>query len=322
MTVACDAARAPELGRSDEATVPGAGSGNDAALRLADLPAVMARSSGSAAVAIGLIDGPVALGHPDLAGGNFGGAPDAGPAACGRTASTACAHGTAVAGILSARRGSAAPAIAPGCTLLVRPIFGERVPGPSVVGATPEQLAEAILDCLQAGARVLNVSSAMVEPAFGGDRLVDEALDTAARSGAVVVVAAGNQASIGHSAVNGHPAVLPVVACDREARPMPQSNLGRSIGRRGLRAPGEEIVTLGPDGRLARLSGTSAAAPFVTGSIALLWSAFPAATGPEVKAAVTRTGRGARTSVVPPLLDAWAAYGALARSHATERRTR
>ena len=50
------------------------------------------------------------------------------------------------------------------------------------------------------------------------------------------------------------------------------------------------------------------ATPFVTGAIALLWSAFPTATAMQVKFAITQAYAPRRTTVVPPLLNAWAAY--------------
>jgi hypothetical protein len=43
-----------------------------------------------------------------------------------------------------------------------------------------------------------------------------------------------------------------------------------------------------------------------------LWSVFPTATATEIKRAVTGAGMAARNTIVPPLLDAWAAYQALA----------
>ena len=94
---------------------------------------------------------------------------------------------------------------------------------------------------------------------------------------------------------------------------MDHSNLGSSIGRRGLGAPGDRITSLGAQGEPLTLGGTSAAAPFVTGAIALLWSEFPAATATEMKLAATRASMPRRTTVVPPLLDAWAAYQAMRR---------
>ena len=45
--------------------------------------------------------------------------------------------------------------------------------------------------------------------------------------------------------------------------------LGSSIGRRGLSAPGDAITSLSAAGPPLTLGGTSVAAPFVTGTIAL-----------------------------------------------------
>jgi subtilisin family serine protease len=106
--------------------------------------------------------------------------------------------------------------------------------------------------------------------------------------------------------------VIPVAACDLRGRPLGQTNLGASIGRRGLLAPGEQITSLGAGGESLTLSGTSAAKPFVTGAIALVWSLFPAATGAELRMAVLHAHGRRRANVTPPLLDAFAAYQALA----------
>ena len=60
------------------------------------------------------------------------------------------------------------------------------------------------------------------------------------------------------------------------------------------------------------------AAPFVTGTTALLWSAFPAATAAHIKLAITQASTLRRASVVPPLLDAAAAYQVLLDSECEE----
>jgi subtilisin family serine protease len=196
--------------------------------------------------------------------------------------------------------------------LLVRPIFAETsAEGGAMPSAAPEDLARAILDCLDAGARVLNVSAALGQPSINSERTLQEALDQAARRG--VIVAAGNQGTLGSTAITCHPWVLPVAAFDRQGRPLQLSNLGSSIGRRGLGAPGDQVTSLGAPGKPLTLGGTSAAAPFVTGAIALLWSEFPAGTATEVRFAATQASVPRRTTVVPPLLDAWAAYQAMRR---------
>ena len=222
-------------------------------------------------------------------------------------------HGTFVAGILCARRGSTAPAICPGCTLLVRPIFPETTsrnePLPS---ATPEELAAAIIECVDAGARLVNVSAALVQlPSSRGERALGNALDYAARRGAVVVAAAGNQGSVGSTVITRHPWVIPVAACDLRGRPLSESNLGSSIGRRGLSAPGEGVSSLATEGKPVASGGTSVAAPFVTGAIALAWSEFPTASAAHVRLAVRQAHAPRRASVVPPLLNAWALYQAM-----------
>jgi hypothetical protein len=103
-----------------------------------------------------------------------------------------------------------------------------------------------------------------------------------------------------------------VAACDGEGRPAQETNLGNSIGRNGLSAPGVDITTLDPDGNSRRFRGTSAAAPFVAGTIALLWSEFPEARADQVRFAVTNGNGKRRAAMVPPMLNAWAAYESLA----------
>jgi len=93
---------------------------------------------------------------------------------------------------------------------------------------------------------------------------------------------------------------------------MSQSNLGNSIGKRGLGAPGEGVTSLYSEGELRTWVGTSLAAAFVSGTIALLWSQFPSATAGQIKSAITSAHGQRRTSIVPPLLDAWGAHQRLA----------
>lgn len=277
-------------------------------LELVKLDRLMERSSGRSDVVIGLIDGPVAMNHADLIGTAIREVPGMQGATCSVNSSIACMHGTFVAGILSARRGSAAPAICPDCTLLVRPIFPEsRVGNGDMPSATPHELATAIHDVVKAGARVINLSAALLQPTSHGVQSLQQALDFAAARGAITVAAAGSQSTVGSSAITRHPWVIPVIGCDLQGRPTMESNLGSSIGRWGLAAPGENIASLGTDGGSRRFGGTSAAAPFVTGTIALLWSEFPGARAAQIKLALTQVGRRSRT-IVPSLLDAWAAH--------------
>jgi len=283
-------------------------------LELVKMPGLMALTRGRDEVVIALVDGPVMLDHPDLATGRVRTLAGI-SGVCRDHESEACRHGTFVAGILGARRGARAPAIAPHCTLLFRPVFSEMEPSGELPSTTPGELAGAIVDCVDAGAWILNLSAALVGGSLSGGRELRQALEHTVRRGVLVVAAAGNQGTVAGSAVTRHPWVIPVVAYAQASFPLAQSNLGRSIGG-GLGAPGEDVVSLAPNGEPYAAGGTSVAAPFVAGAAALLWSAFPGAAAVDVKHALLSSAVGRRRTVTPPLLDSWSAYQLLSRSRA------
>jgi subtilisin family serine protease len=285
----------------------------EAALRLAGLPELMDITAGDPAVTVGLIDGPIAISHPDLAIENIRMLPGRIGATCTSPESVACTHGTYVAGILYAKRDSLVPGICPGCVLLVRGIFSETAAIPETDGvpnATMEELAAAIIEVMDSGVRVINLSVGLAEPSLQSQHPINQALEQATRRGVIVVAAAGNQGTLGSSAITRHPWVIPIVACNRHGHVLAPSNLGASIGRNGLAAPGHEITSLAASGGHAKFSGSSAAVPFVSGTIALLWSIFPRASAAQLRLAITGSVP-RRRSVTPPLLDASAAYRAL-----------
>ena len=280
-------------------------------LDLIGLPALMARTSGHPDIAIALVDGPVLTSHPDLAADNIREIAGAG-AACAGAESLACQHGTFVAGILSARRGGAAPAICPDCVLLVRPIFFDsdrrgtwsraRRPRRSPAPSCRRRRRRPSREC-QRGARrdAERPRRARARTGAGSRR----------HRGVIVVAAAGNQGVVGGTALTQHRAVIAVSACGRSGSPLSGSNLGRSIGQRGLRAPGEDITSLGTDTHTVSSGGTSVAAPFVTGALALAWSQCPRATAGQVRLAVALAHSPRRRTVVPALLNACAIHAAL-----------
>lgn len=284
-------------------------------LDLVGLSPLMARTSGRPEISIGLIDGPIAVNHPDLPAENIRQLPGQLSGACVDVSSTACGHGTFIAGVLLAKRGSVAPAICPGCTLLARPIFTEEIPDGEVMpGATAEDLANAIIEVIEAGARIINLSVAFQGPSSKGENSLAQALDHAMQRGVVVVAAAGNQATLASSVITRHHWVIPVVAYNNTGHPMASSNLAASIGRRGLGAPGEAITSLGVGAQSQTMGGTSVATPFVTGAVALLWSDFPTAPAAAVKWAVADAAGSRRVAIVPPLLNAWAAHERLVQN--------
>lgn len=285
----------------------------EAVLRVVRLSALMELSAGSPDINIALIDGPIARDHPDLASENIHVLGERSGAMCSRPESAACAHGTYVAGVLHAKREGLVPGICPGCRLLVRFIFSEAAAVSQNDGtptATMEELATALREVIDLGAHVINLSIGSVGASSQAEPAINRALEHAAQRGTIVIAAAGNQGMLGSSAITRHPWVIPVVGCDRHGQLLAQSNLGASIGRHGLAAPGHEITSLAASGGHGTFSGSSAAVPFVSGALALLWSILPGVSATHLRLAIT--GSPARRSVAPPLLDAWAAYRALA----------
>jgi subtilisin family serine protease len=281
----------------------------EAALSLVSLPPLMERTRGAPSIRVGLIDGPATSDHPSLKAAPVH---DLHPVqfASGSTHNFAALHATATAAILVGSRDQGVPSICPGVTLLSRPIF---MPWSSQASASSLELAKAIVEMTQAGVHVLNMSLSVEPGPRTGLIAVERALVYAASRGVVMVAASGDGRSINSTVITGHPAVIPVVACNLQGRPAQDANLGRSVGRRGLSASGDGLVNLSIDTAPSRFGGSSAATAVVTGAIALLRSLFPGATSEIVRHTVLRSA-GPRTSVVPPLLDAWRAYEML---HAT-----
>lgn len=273
---------------------------------LLNLFPLLSQTEGNAQLKIGLIDGPVALDHPDLERSNIQLISGHRGGACSIRRSAACMHGTQVAGILSSKRGKPVAGICPNCTLLIEPIFQESIhPDTSSDSAT---LARAILKLIAAGANVINLSLGLDMAGGDGDVELAGALGHAAEKQVLIVTAAGNQGTINSTGLTRHGWAIPVVAVGRNGKPMDLSNLSATIGRNGVGAPGEAIPTLFSDGKYSVFQGTSAAAPFVTGTIALLWSLFPHKSAGQVKEAILRSSKKERRSIVPPLLDAGAAF--------------
>ena len=285
-------------------------------LDIVGLTPLLARTRGRPEIIVGVIDGPAALDHPDLAGQRIHQIAGTPPAACVNRDSAACAHGTFVAGMLAGKRGSVAPAICPDCSFLLRPIFSETEPRNGIIPTTtPDALAAAIVDCVEARARILNLSLNLTGFASTGEGHLNDALSFAASRGVIPVVAAANYGALGSPTLTGHSWAIPVMACDYLGRPLQGSILSAQVGRRGVSAPGKEITSLGANGHSLTISGTSAATAFVTGAIALLWSELPAVKAADMRFAVTNYSPRRRAGLVAPILNAWSSYRVLTAGH-------
>ncbi|NET46285.1 S8 family serine peptidase [Okeania sp. SIO2B3] len=279
-------------------------------LEFINIKQLLAATSGRAEIVVGIIDGPVQGDHPDLQAASIRALPAAPEVICQTKESIGCVHGTFIAGILCAQRESQAPGLCPDCTVLVKPILCDLADLEQCPKVTPENLASAVKEVIDAGARVINLSLGLPTTSLQEQPVLQEAFDYAFQKGVLIVGAAGNQGRLGRVALFDHPWTIPVAACNMQGELYSKSNSGISVGKSGLMAPGVDIVSTYSGGGYTQMTGTSAATPFVTGTIALLWSLFPQATAGEIRRAILRPDI-RRKSIIPPLLNAEASWRTL-----------
>jgi hypothetical protein len=200
-------------------------------------------------------------------------------------------------GLLGARLDALIPGLCPASQLLHVPLFiDETAPLASI-----SELARALTLATAAGAKLINLSLAVLGEEAEYHRELGQALDFAEASGAVVVVAAGNQGRRVMGQLISHPVTVPVVAVDELHRLLRDSNFGPAISRRGVAAMGHTMRGYAPGGGTALMSGTSVATAVATGILAQVWSARTQAEASEIRAGVARLGP--RDGIVPPTLD-------------------
>lgn len=180
-------------------------------------------------------------------------------------------HGTLVASLLAGRghdKNSGVIGTAPEATLLSASMaFGADAPD------TDEQVAKAIRWSVDQGAKVINLS--LTRNSADWPISWDNAFQYAFDHDVVVVAAAGNRAS-GTEQV-GAPATIPgvlvVAGVDRNANVSTQASTeGLTIA---VSAPATDLVGAYPGGDYKIWSGTSGAAPLVSGLVALVRAEYP-----------------------------------------------
>ncbi|WP_026210154.1 S8 family serine peptidase [Flexithrix dorotheae] len=152
-----------------------------------------------------------------------------------------------------------------------------------------DDIANAIIYAANHNVDILNMS-------FGGgySEIVKDAIDYAHSKGMVLIAAAGNSNSINLQYPAGYSNVIAVAASNQSDQKIYYSNFGDWID---ITAPGENIISTVPKsgGRLHHssgyrtLSGTSMAAPYVSGLAGLILSQYPSYTNKQVKAALINT---------------------------------
>lgn len=170
-------------------------------------------------------------------------------------------HGTGVAA-LAAGAAPDAPGVAPAAGVLsIRVTDADGLSDLFTVAA-------GIVAATDAGARIINVS-------LGGHStgaVLDAALAYAVERGALVVAAAGNDQASRLAWPAADPRVVSVGAVDRAEQQVAFSNSGSQLQ---LAAPGYGVQTAWLGGERALVSGTSASAPLVAGTLAAVLAQNP-----------------------------------------------
>lgn len=220
-------------------------------------------------VRVAVIDAGVDTAHPEIAGGLLDGS----------VSRAASAHGTAVAGIIGARK--RLTGIAPGSRILALDAFADS--GGRDLGSTID-----ILRSLEAAAkhdaRIVNMS-------FAGPRddLLARALRALTLHDVVLVAAAGNggaEAEPPYPAA--HPDVLGVTAVDSRGALYEKATHGAHVA---LAAPGVDLLAPATDRGYQTISGTSMAAAHISGVAALILQANPELTPDALRDILLGTAR-------------------------------
>jgi subtilisin family serine protease len=157
-------------------------------------------------------------------------------------------------------------------------------------------LAKAVDYAVSKKVRVIDLSLAGDEPL--GARF-EASLAKAVKSGAVVVIAAGNDGRSqaewpGRYAADPRfaGAVVAVGAVNKDGEMASFSNRAGMARASYIAAPGQKVVTDCDAETCALISGTSFAAPHVAGALALLMQAFPDLTGKQALDLILRSAQG------------------------------
>lgn len=231
------------------------------------------KTTRGAGVTVAVIDTGVDGSVPELAGAVVGGTDLSGlGTADGQTpVGHEDWHGTAVAELIAGRGtggSNGVMGVAPESSLLSISVeLGEGAVG------SDQQIADAVRWAVDHGAKVINLS--LTRNSLDWPQSWDDAFSYAFDHDAVIVAAAGNRGT-GTEEV-GAPATIPgvvaVAGVDRDGTASQDaSSQGTTIA---VAAPSEGLVAIDPGGSPRIWSGTSGAAPIVSGLAALIRAAHP-----------------------------------------------
>ncbi|MFD9247068.1 type VII secretion-associated serine protease mycosin [Streptomyces sp. NPDC059556] len=247
-------------------------------------------------ITVAVLDTGVDDQHPDLEGSVLAGRDLVGFGAS-RGDRAWARHGTAMAGIIAGHGhgpdgGDGVLGIAPDARILpVRVILeGTDKSRDKARKTRGTALAEGIRWAADHGADVINMSLGDDSKSAHPDAGEDAAVQYALAKGVSVVASAGNGGEKGDhiSYPAAYPGVIAVTAVDRYGT---HASFSTRRWYATVSAPGVDIAIADPDRRYYEGWGTSAAAAFASGAVALVRSAHPDLTPAQVKRLLTDTAR-------------------------------
>lgn len=221
-------------------------------------------TTGDSGICIAVLDGPVEHRHPVFDGADF--APLRGMPVHETVSRPVAAHGTAVSSVIFGRHDGPVTGIAPGCRGLSVPVFGHGTRSSQL------ELARGIELAADAGAHVINISGGQLSDPDDADSILARVVRSCVERNVLVVAAAGNDGCFCTHIPAALPSVLAVGALGDDGEPLEMSNWGGAYRSQGILAPGANIPGAVPGGDVATHTGTSLAAPIVTGVAGLLLS--------------------------------------------------
>ena len=226
-------------------------------------------------ITIAIVDTGVALEHPDLRGNLVPGYNSIMGSEAEGAAQDTNGHGTQVAGIAAAERNGLG-IVGVAYQAKIMPIKAMSSKG---VGFD-DAIADGIIWAADHGAQIINLSLGS-ENASVESEILRQAVTYAYNKGCLLIAASGNydpefQANPGVGYPASDPRVLAITATDKAGKVTNYSATGSEVD---LAAPGDSIPTsawsrAGGAG-YTYASGTSLAAPFVSGEAALIWGQHP-----------------------------------------------
>ncbi|MEW1696973.1 MULTISPECIES: type VII secretion-associated serine protease mycosin [unclassified Streptomyces] len=254
------------------------------------------RTTKGEGVTVAVLDTGVDAEHPDLTGSVLPGHDLVGFGAS-RGDRAWARHGTAMAGIIAGHGhgpggGDGVLGIAPEARILpVRVILeGTDKARDKARKTRGTALAEGIRWAADHGADVINLSLGDDSESAHADAGEDAAVQYALAKGVSVVASAGNGGEKGDhiSYPAAYPGVIAVTAVDRYGT---RASFSTRRWYATVSAPGVDIAIADPDQRYYEGWGTSAAAAFVSGAVALVRAAHPDLTPAQIKRLLVDTAR-------------------------------